>query len=196
MKKLFVYTLLALMFCNVGFSNEFKSKLGFYLEIPLTWKVVDNQNVMELIDKSDYDWDKESIKEMSKLVDNTNMLYVFPTNYNFKLNNMNIMTTPLEESLSESDMSEFCGMMLELYKSVLNQQTLKQYECKLSKLIPKFHNVVELKHDGPFKGTYNIQFFFDDLSNAKSLIMTLGCEFDNCEILKKETIKIINSIRF
>ena len=82
MKKLFLYTFLALMFCNVGFSNEFKSKLGFYLKIPVTWKVIDKQNAAELIDEaeSDYDWDKETTKEILKLADNTNILYVFPIN--------------------------------------------------------------------------------------------------------------------
>ena len=60
----------------------------------------------------------------------------------------------------------------------------------------KFHNVIEIKQDGPLKDTYQITFQFDDLSNTKSLVVVLNCEFDNCEILKKETIKIINTIRF
>ena len=197
MKKLSLYVFLVLMFYNVGLAKEFKSKLGFYFEPPFTWKVADNQNLMELIEKSDYDFDKESIIEILQLLDNNNYVYVYPISYNFKLNNVNIHVAPMEEgALSESDMPDFCGLILVTFRITLNSPTLKQHECKLSKLIPKFHNVIELKHDGPVKGMYNIQFFFDDRSNAKSLTVTLGCEFDNCEILKKETIKIINSIRF
>ena len=48
MKKLSLYVFLAFMFCNVGVAKEIKSKLGFYLELPLTWKVIDNQNIKEL----------------------------------------------------------------------------------------------------------------------------------------------------
>ena len=180
--------------------KEIKSKLGFYLELPLTWKVIDNQNIEELVKESEV-VDKEVFEVLLELAEaegvNPNALYIFPTYANPKLNNVNINFMPMEEgAFSESDMAVFCDSLLELYRSLLNLPSLKQYECKLSKLIPKFHSVIELKHDGVVKGTYNIQFFFDDRSNAKSLAVTLGCEFDNCEILKKETIRIINSIRF
>ena len=200
MKKLSLYVFLVLMFCNVGLAKEIKSKLGFYLELPLTWKIIDNQNIEELAEESEV-FNKELLVEFFKLAVaegmNPNALYIFPTYANPKLNNVNINVMPMEEeAFSESDMVVFCDSLLELYRSLLNLPSLKQYECKLSKLIPKFHSVIELKHDGAFKGTYNIQFFFDDRSNAKSLAVTLGCEFDNCEILKKETIRIINSIRF
>ena len=54
MKKLsLLYVFLAFMFCNVGVAKEIKSKLGFYLELPLTWKIIDNQNIEELAEESE-----------------------------------------------------------------------------------------------------------------------------------------------
>jgi len=179
--------------------KEIKSKLGFYLELPLTWKVIDNQNIEELVKESEV-VDKEVFEVLLELAEaegvNPNALYIFPTYANPKMSNVVINVTPIQEAMSESDMPDFCNMILEFSRVMFDLPTLKQHECKFSKLIPKFHNVVEVKQDGAFKDTYQIVFQFDDLSNAKSLGVVLSCEFDNCEILKKETIKIINTIRF
>jgi len=198
MKKLSLYIFLVLMWCNVGFAEEIKSKLGFYLELPLTWIVIDNQNVKEFTEKSVYGMDDELMREMFKLADNHTLLYIIPTNLNPKLNNININVQPLtgEEVLLESDMPVFCEYILDLLRDVHKKLSIKQYECKLSKLIPKFHNVIEMKHGGLFKGQNMIQFIFDDKPNAKTLTLTTGCEYDNCKVLKRESIRIINSIRF
>ena len=199
MQKLFLYVFLVLMFCNVGLTKEFKSKLGFYLELPLTWKLIDNQNIEELVKESEV-VDEEVFEVLLELAEaegvNPNALYIFPTYANPKMSNVVINVTPMEEAMSESDLLEYCDIVLQFSRILFDLPTLKQHECKFSKLIPKFHNVVEVKQDGAFKDTYQIVFQFDDLSNAKSLGVVLSCEFDKCEILKKETIKIINTIRF
>ncbi len=81
MKKLSLYVFLAFMFCNVGLAKEFKSKLGFYLELPLTWKVIDNQNIKELGESEVVD--EEAFGALLELAEaegiNPNALYIFPT---------------------------------------------------------------------------------------------------------------------
>ncbi len=197
--KLFFLITIFLFLTNLSFSEEIRTRFGFFINLPNDFVAIQDQNIGELMKEYDgSDMDKEFFNEFmagSKKND-MNIEYYFPEKINPERNSINLnyqKDTSLDEIITQVDLQkDVCPYYLQVYQDLFNRN-VKQYYCKLNNNFKnKYKNVIHLKHDGPFKNTYMIQYQFDVM--RKMVTLTIGCQYENCKYMEKVGINIIKSI--
>ncbi len=197
-KLIFLITI-SLFLTNLSFAKEIRTRFGFFINLPDDFIAIQDQNIGELMNAYEgSELDKEFFNEFmaGSTKDDMNIEYYFPEKFDPKTNSINInyqTDTSLNEIIGQVNLNtEVCPYYLQVYKELF-KKNIKQYYCKLNNNFKnKYKNVINIKHDGPAKGTYMIQYQFD--VKRKMVTLTIGCQPKNCNYMEKVGTDIIKSI--
>ncbi len=202
MKKnynLLFFITIILFLTNISFAKEIRTRFGFFINLPNDFIAIQDQNIADLMNEYEgSDLDKEFFNEFmaGSTKNDMNIEYYFPEKIDPETNQINInyqTDTSLNEIIGEVNLkTEVCPYYLQVYKELF-KRNIKQYYCKLNNNFKnKYKNVIHIKHDGPSKGTYMIQYQFD--VKRKMVTLTIGCQPKNCNYMEKVGTDIMKSI--
>mgnify|MGYP001275083786 CR=1 FL=1 len=200
MKKItFTFFLIFTFFSNNLSAKEIRSMFGFYLNLPKNYEAIQNLNLNKLIEENpNIEINRDLINEIMIGTSKGDMdiEYFFPVKYNFELNNIYI--TQPEGNVKEYMLIEFkdlCLAFKNLFEGLWKKQEIKQHKCTKNPKEIKIKSPVSiyLIHDGPYRNTKLYNYIFE-VEKGYSTTVSLLCENQNCNKLKKDLVKITNSI--
>ena len=201
-KIIFLYLFFYTFFFNSALAVEFKTRFGYYVNVPENYISHESPNLQKLFKenkKKEYGINKMTFeKVMTGNVDNDLVEVFFPKKkYNAEFNNIVLSSQP--ESKSEFnkflkyDIYEIC-LTFKSAALKLHKKEVKLLDCEFN---PEF---IE-KKDSPaiyfmkFEGlrkNYNSYFVLLEVK-AQTSIFKARCSLENCSVILNDFIKIINS---
>ena len=200
MKKKFFTFFLCFIFISQNIdAKEIRSMFGFYLDLPKNYEPLQNLNLNELIEENpSIEINRDLINEMMIGTSKGDMdiEYFLPVKYNFELNNIYI--TQAEGNIKEYlsiEFSEICLGIKNLYEGIWNKQDITQYKCLKDPKEIKINSLITINliHNGPFRNTKLYNYIFE-VDKGYTTTVSMLCENKNCKKLKKDLVKITNSI--
>jgi|TARA_X000000950_G_C13605323_1_gene533072 hypothetical protein len=196
MKKIFIFFLLFLNLINAAYSQEIRSRFGFYLNVPNSLIALHNVDIDKLLKEYEgKDVDKSAFNDIMAGATKEEMTleYFFPKDLDPVNNsiNINVQKGNINDVYSLG-LKDLCPLYQKEY-SRLFKKKIKQYECKfITEFSPKFNSVIYLIHDGI--ENYLIQYQFQVRSGIATL--TVGCDTNkNCNTMSRYANNMINSIK-
>ena len=196
MKKIFICFLLFSNLISTAYSEEIRSRFGFYLKIPNSLIALHNVDIDKLLKEYEgKDVDKNAFNDIMAGATRHEMTleYFFPKDLDPVNNSININVQKGEiKDVYSLGLKDLCSLFQKEY-SRLFKKKINQYECKfISEFSPKFNPVIYLIHDGI--ENYLIQYQFQVRSGIATL--TVGCDNNkNCNTMSKYAKNMINSIQ-
>ena len=200
MKKLLLTFFLSfILFSQNINAKEVRSMFGFYLDLPKNYEPIQNLNLNQLIEENpSIEVNRDLINEMMIGTSKGDMdiEYFFPIKYNFELNNIYITQAKgnIKEYIS-MEFSELCLGIKNLYEGIWNKQNIKQHKCLKDPKEIKINSpiTINLIHNGPFRNTKLYNYIFE-VDKGYTTTVSMLCENINCKKLRKDLVKITNSI--
>ena len=198
-KKLFTFFLVLIFFSQNVSAKEIRSMFGFYLDLPENYEAIQNLNLNQLIEENpDIKINRDLINEIMIGTSKGDMdiEYFLPVKYNFELNNIYI--TQAEGNVKEymsMEFKELCLGLKNLFEGLWKKQEIKQHKCSKNPKEIKINSPLKINviHDGPFRNTKLYNYIFE-VKKGYTTTVSLLCENQNCNKLKKDLVKITNSI--
>jgi len=198
MKKLIIFLVTGILWCNIVIAKEIRTRFGFYIDLPNSFIAIQDQNLGDILKEYEgseinKDFFNDFMAGSTKQA--LNIEYYFSKNFDAELNSINLnyqTDASVDSLLNDIELKDLCPYYNELFGELFNRK-INQYYCKFEKKFkPKFTNVIHTKHDGSVPGQIMIQYQFD--VNKKMLTLTVGCEPKNCNSMQKTGEYIIKSI--
>lgn len=194
-----IIILASFFFSNISFSKEFKTRYGFYVDLPKNYLSL-NANIDEII-KSDKDDElainkkffNETMSGSSK--SDLDIEYFFPKKkYNAEYNNIYILVqnSNIREFLNYQP-NEICLGTRETLETLYDKR-VDIYNCEFNPVFVLKKNspgVYYMEMDGPFKNQRLHMIILQMRGGLTSF--AAGCINKNCSVFKRDLIKIVNS---
>ena len=198
MKKLIIFLVTGIIWCNIVMGKEIRTRFGFYIDLPNNFIAFQDQNLGDLLKEYEgSDINKEFFNDIAagSTKKDLNVEFYLPKNLNPEINSINInyqTDVSVDSTLQNFELKDICTYYNKIFQELFKKK-INQYYCKLDKKFkPKFTKVVHTKHDGSMPGQIMIQYQFD--INKKMLTLTVACEPKNCNSMQKTGEYIIKSI--
>ena len=198
MKKLIIFLVTGIIWCNIVMAKEIRTRFGFYIDLPNNFIAFQDQNLGDLLKLYEgSDINKEFFNDIAagSSKKDLNVEFYLPKNLNPEINSINInyqTDVSIVSTLKNFELKDICAYYNKIFQELFKKK-INQYYCKLDKkFTPKFTTVVHTKHDGSMPGQQMIQYQFD--VNKKMLTLTVACEPKNCNSIQKTGEYIIKSI--
>mgnify|MGYP001294221838 FL=1 len=198
MKKLIIFLVTGIIWCNIVMGKEIRTRFGFYIDLPNNFIAFQDQNLGDLLKEYEgSDINKEFFNDIAagSTKKDLNVEFYLPKNLDPSINSINInyqTDVSVDSTLQNFELKDICTYYNKIFQELFKKK-INQYYCKLDKKFkPKFTKVVHTKHDGSMPGQIMIQYQFD--INKKMLTLTVACEPKNCNSMQKTGEYIIKSI--
>ena len=199
LRNTLIIILVSFFFSNISFSKEFKTRYGFYVDIPKNYLSL-NANIEDLIEAdkdNEIDINKEFFKDTmsGSPKSDLDIEYFFPKKkYNAEYNNIYIIVQKINiREFLDYQPNEICLGTRESLKTLYKKQ-VDIYECEFNpKFVQKKNSpgVYYMEFDGPFNNQRLHMIILQMNSGLTSF--AAGCITKNCSVFKKDLIKIANS---
>ena len=199
LRNTLIIILVSFFFSNISFSKEFKTRYGFYVDIPKNYLSL-NANIEDLIEAdkdNEIDINKEFFKDTmsGSSKSDLDIEYFFPKKkYNAEFNNIYVIVQRINiREFLDYQPNEICLGTRESLQALYKKQ-VDIYECEFNpKFIQKKNSpgVYYMEFDGPFKNQRLHMIILQ--MNAGLTSFAAGCITKNCSVFKRDLIQIANS---
>tara|TARA_B100000575_G_C23087474_1_gene626787 strand:- start:247 stop:867 length:621 start_codon:yes stop_codon:yes gene_type:complete len=200
-RNILIIILVSFFFINISFSKEFKTRYGFYVDIPKNYLSL-NANIEDLIDSdtdNEIDINKEFFKDSMSGSPKSDMdiEYFFPKKkFDAEYNNIYVVVQKIDiREFLDYQPNQICLSTRETLESLYKKQ-VNIYECEFNPNFVQKKNspaVYYMEFDGPFKNQRLHMIILQ--MNAGLTSFAAGCINKNCSVFKKDLVKIANSRR-
>ena len=199
LRNTLIIILVSFFFNNISFSKEFKTRYGFYVDIPKNYLSL-NANIEDLIEAdkdNEIDVNKEFFKDTmsGSPKSDLDIEYFFPKKkYNAEFNNIYVIVQKINIiEFLDYQPNEICLATRESLKTLYKKQ-VDIYECEFNpKFVQKKNSpgVYYMEFDGPFKNQRLHMIILQMKAGLTSF--AAGCINKNCSVFKRDLIQIANS---